>query len=91
MGRVSVQPLDYTTSGFKVEELVSEKFLAELKGNLPNALVAAILVGFTDSKEVVVVSHDRQEGKYVLDRVDIEGNNPTLIKKTLDAVEKVLG
>jgi hypothetical protein len=59
----------------------------EVRKELPTAVPAYIVLGFTNSKEIVTLSHDRdRDGKYKFDRVDVEGSEPTIVAKTKDAL-----
>ena len=91
--RIGVAPLSYGMTGFRVDDLFSKAFIAELKKEMPTSVIAHFCIGFTDSKNVVAVSHERIEGKYVLDRVDIEGDGADAdkrIKCVVEILKKVL-
>ena len=86
---VTVEPLTYGMTGFKVEDLVSQRFLEEIRKEMGNSVIAAIVIGFTDSKELVSISHDRKEGKTLLERVDVEGTEPISVRKAMEALKRV--
>ena len=88
--KITVEPISFGMSGFKVEELFSDDLVAEVKKQLPTSIFAHLCIGFTDSKDMVSISHDRKEGKFILDRVDIEGTNPEFVIRVVDALKKVL-
>jgi hypothetical protein len=91
--RISVQPLSYGMSGFKVDDLFSKGFMAELKKEMPTSVIAHFCITFTDSKNVVAVSHEILEGKILLDRVYVEGDGPDAeqnIKRVVEILKKVL-
>jgi len=91
--RIGVEPLSYGMTGFRVDDLFSKEFIEELKKEMPTSVIAHFCIGFTDSKNLVSVSHDRIEGKYVLDRVDIEGDGADAdrrIKCVVEILKKVL-
>jgi hypothetical protein len=88
--RVREEPLSYATTGFKVEEMVSKEFVTAIRESIPSAVVTAVIIGFTDSKDIVIVGHDRKEGKHILERVTIEGSDMNRIRQTLNTVKKVI-
>ncbi|MCJ7423692.1 hypothetical protein MUP01_05425 [Candidatus Bathyarchaeota archaeon] len=91
--RIGVQPLSYGMTGFRVDDLFSKEFIAELKKEMPTSVIAHFCIGFTDSKNLVAVSHDRIEGKFILDRVDVEGDGVDAeqrIKSVVEILKKVL-
>lgn len=91
--RIGVQPLSYGMTGFRVDDLFSKEFIAELKKQMPTSVIAHFCIGFTDSKNLVGISHDRIEGKFVLDRVDVEGDGADAeqrIKSVVEILKKVL-
>lgn len=91
--RISVEPQSYGMTGFKVEDLFSKEFIAKLKQEMPTSTIAHFCIGFTDSKNIVAVSHDRIEGKFILDRVYVEGEGVDAeqnIKRVVEILKKVL-
>lgn len=88
--KITVEPISFGMTGFKVEDLLLKDFIAELKRELPTSLVAHFCIGFTDSKDIIAISHDRYEGKFKLDRVDIEGSNAELVNRVVEVLKKVL-
>lgn len=91
--RIGVEPLSYGMTGFRVDDLFSKEFIEELKKEMPTSVIAHFCIGFTDSKNIVAVSHDRIEGKFILDRVDVEGNGVDAdkrIKCVVEILKKVL-
>jgi len=88
--RISVEPLSYGMTGFKVEDLFSKDFIVELKKEMPTSIIVHFCIGFVDSKDLVSVSHNRRDGKYVLDRVDVEGPEIGPIKRMIEILRKVL-
>lgn len=88
--KITVEPISFGMSGFKVEELFKDDFVAELKKQLPTSIFAHLCIGFTDSKDMISISHDRKEGKFKLDRVDIEGTKAEFVSRVVDALKKVL-
>ena len=88
--QVAVEPLSFGMTGFKVEDLISKDVIAELRRELPTAITAGLVIGFTDSKEIVAVAHDRREGKYNLERVDVEGTEVKLIEHVVEVLKKVV-
>lgn len=90
--RICVEPLSYGMTGFRVDDLFAKDFITKLKKEMPTSIIIHFCIGFTDSKDVVAVSHDRRDGKYTLDRVDIEGEvaNAEPIKRVVEILKKVL-
>jgi hypothetical protein len=91
--KIGVEPLSYGMTGFRIEDLFSKEFMAKLKEEFPTSLVAHFCIGFADSKNIVAVSYDRIEGKFVLDRVNIEGDGPDTeqnIKRVVGILKRVL-
>ena len=87
---ITVEPLSFGMTGFKVEDLVLKEVLAELRRELPTVVVGGLVIGFTDSKEMVAIAHDRREGKYNLERVDVEGTEVKLIGRVVEVLKKVV-
>ena len=91
--RIGVEPLSYGMTGFRVDDLFSKKFIEELKKEMPTSVIAHFCIGLTDSKNVVAVSHEREEGKILLDRVFVEGDGANAeknIKTVVEILKKVL-
>lgn len=91
--RISVEPLSYGMTGFRVDDLFAKAFMMELKKDMPTSVVAHFCITFTDSKNVVAVSHERLEGKTLLDHVYVEGDGPDAeqnIKRVVEILKKVL-
>lgn len=91
--KISVEPLSYGMSGFKVDDLFSKDFIGELKRQMPTSVIAHFCIGFTDSKNIVAVSHEREEGKILLERVLVEGDGADAeknIKNVVAVLKKVL-
>ena len=88
--KITVEPISFRMSGFKVEDLFPDDLVAEVKKQLPTSIFVHFCIGFTDSKDMVAISHDRKEGKFRLDRVDIEGTNAEFVTRVVDALKKVL-
>lgn len=74
--RIQAKPSSYDLSGFKLEELVSQKFLVELRKEIPAALVAGLVIGFSDDKHVVILSLEREDGKFISETVGLGGEQP---------------
>lgn len=89
--RVSSEPVAYNMKGFTLDELVSPKLLSELKAVFPTAVIGAMAVGFTDSKDQIYIGHERKEGKYLPEIVEIHGDTPDQTAKTVQAVTKAVG
>ena len=88
--QINVEPLSYRMTGFKVEDLFLKEFVAELQRELPNSIIAHFCIGFTDSKDIISISYDRVEGKFNLERVDVEGTDIKLVRPTVEVLKKVL-
>jgi hypothetical protein len=90
---VVVEPLTFALTGFKVDDLVSSKFLEELKKAHPSGAVVAVVIGFTDTKEIVSISHDRDHdsGKFKFERVDVEGTEAKSVADMKEVLLKVFG
>jgi len=90
--RISVEPLSYSMTGFRVDDLFAKDFIEKLKKEMPNSFIVHFCIGFSDSKDVVAISHDRRDGKYVLDRVDVEGDvaNAEPLKRVVEILKKVV-
>ena len=91
--RISVEPSSYGMTGFRVEDLFSKEFMAKLKQEMPTSIIAHFCIGFTDSKNIVAVSHDRIEGKFLLDRVYIEGDGTDAgqnVNRVVEILKKAL-
>jgi len=87
---ITVKPISFGMTGFKIEDLILKDLREELKKELPTSIVIHLGIGFTDSKDVIFISHDRQDGKYKLERVDAEGTNVELISRAVEVLKKVL-
>ena len=85
--KIGVEPLSYGLTGFRVYDLFSKKFIEELKKEMPTSIVAHFCIGFTDSKNMVAVSHDRIEGKFILDRVNVEGDGAEAEQRAKSVIE----
>jgi len=91
--KISVAPLSYGMTGFRIDDLFSKEFIAELKKEMPTSVIAHSCIGFADSKNLIGLSHDRIDGKLMLDRVNIEGDGleaEKRIKTVVEILEKVL-
>jgi len=91
--KIGVEPSSYSLTGFKVEDLFSKKFVAELKKEMPTSIIAHFCIGFSDAKGIVAVSHERIEGKFDLERVYVEGegaNTDHKVKRAVEILKKVL-
>lgn len=91
--KIGIEPLSYGMTGFKVEDLFAKEFITKLKQEMPTSLIAHFCIGFTDSKNIVAVSFDRIEGKFLLDRVYVEGQGIDAeqnIKRVVEILKKVL-
>jgi len=88
--QIIVKPISFGITGFKVEDLFLKDFLGELKKELPTSLIVHFCIGFTDSKDIVAISHDKMDGKFKLDRVDVEGTKAESIKRMVEVLKKVL-
>jgi len=89
--KLAVEPISFGITGIKVEDLFLKDFVAELRKELPNIVIAHFCIGFADSKDLVAVSHDRRDGKYTLERVDVEGTDVKLTGCVLEVLKRVLG
>jgi hypothetical protein len=87
--KITSEPLCMRMRGFTLDRIFSQAFIDELKAHQPNALLGHFVIGYTDSSELVSVSHDRKEGKNILDYVDVEGSDPARIRAVVEALEKV--
>ena len=91
---ISVEPQSYSMTGVKLEDLFSDKFVTELRKEMPTFVIAHFCIGFADSKGIIAVSYDRQEGKFLLDRVYVEGEGAGAgeknVKCVVNIVKKVL-
>ena len=88
--KITVEPLCLTMTGFIVNDIISKEFIAELKKEFPSSIVGHIAIVFTDSKRIIAISHDREEGKTNLKRVNIEGSDPKLISRMAEVLKRVL-
>jgi len=90
--RISVEPLSYGMTGFRIDDLFAKDFIEKLRKEMPTAMIIHFCIGFSDSKDFVAVSHDRRDGKYVLDRVDVEGDveNVEPLKRIVEILKKVV-
>jgi hypothetical protein len=77
---------EFPLKGFTVDDLVSAEFMAALKEVFPSAVVPALVIGFTDSEDVISISHDRMDRRYVAKGVGVQAKNP--VQK--ETVEKLL-
>lgn len=87
---ISVKPLSFGMTGFKVIDLVIKEFQDELIKEFPTSIITNIIIGFSDSKDVVFLSHDRREGKFELERVDIEGSKAEMMSTMVEILKKVM-
>lgn len=88
--QITVEPISFGMTGFKVEDLFLKELVAELKKELPTSLIVHFCIGFTDSKDLVSISHNRHEGKYKVERVDVEDSNAERVNLVVKALKKVL-
>ena len=86
---IEVKPIAFSMVGFKVEDLFIKEFRDILKKELPTSLLLHFCIGFSDSKEIISVTHDRDEDRYELDRVDVEGTTPNNIPQIVEILKKV--
>ena len=88
--RIGVEPLSFGLTGFTVGDLFVKTFKEELKKELPTSLLLHFCIGFPDSRVIISVSHSRREGKYILERVDVEGTDSKMTKQVMEVLKKVL-
>jgi len=91
--RIGVEPVSYGMTGFKIEDLFAKDFIAKLKKEMPTSIIAHFCIGFSDSKNIVAVSHELIEGKFDLERVYVEGEGASAeqkIKCVVEILKKVL-
>lgn len=91
--KISVEPASFGMKGFKIEDLFSKKFVAELKKGMPTSVIAHFCIGFSDAKCIVAVSHELIEGKFDLEHVYVEGegaNADQKVKCVVEIFKKVL-
>ncbi len=88
-GKVTSEPLSIRMRGFTLDKIFSQAFISELKASQPNAVIGHFAIGYSDSSEIVSVSHDRKDGKNILDYVDVEGSDPIRIRGIVEVLEKV--
>jgi len=91
--KVSIKPYAYSMTGVRLDDMTSTKLLSEIRNEFPSAITAYVVIGFTDNKEIVTISHDRDHdtGKFNLERVDLEGSQPELVERMKNALVKVFG
>ena len=90
--KICVEPLSFGMTGFTIEELFSRDFVAQLNKYMPTAILSHFCISFSDSKDMVSVSHDTIEGKTSLDRVYVEGDGKNAeqnIKSMVEVLKKV--
>ena len=88
--QITVEPISFGMRGFKVEDLLLKDFVAELKKELPTSLIIHFCIGFTDSKDIIAISHSRLDGTYKVDRVDAEGTNAEQVSLVVKVLKKVI-
>jgi hypothetical protein len=91
--QIDVKPISYGLTGFKVEDLLAKDFMAKLKKEMPTSIIAHFCIGFSDSKNIVAVSHEMIEGKFDLERVYVEGegaNSEQKVNCVVEILKKVL-
>lgn len=88
--QITVKPLSFGMTGFKVENLFLKDFVAELKREFPTALLVHCAIGFSDSKDIIIIGHDRREGKYNTKRVDVEGSEAKSVGRVVEVLKRVL-
>jgi len=88
--QIKVEPLSFGMTGFKIEDLFLKNFVTELKKELPTSIIAHFCVGFLDSKDIVAISYDRRDEKFVLNRVDVEGTEKKKIESLVEVLKKAL-
>ena len=91
--QISVEPSSFGMTGFKIEDLLAKDFIAKLKKEMPTSIIAHFCIGFSDSKNIVAVSHELIEGKFDLERVYVEGegaNADQKVKCVVEVIKKVL-
>lgn len=89
--KVAVEPAAFCMTGFNIDELVSPKFLAELRKEYPTAVVAAMTVAFTDSPETILVAHQREERRFVPLKVEVHGLQPAQSAKGVEIIKRSIG
>lgn len=90
---IIVEPQSFAMTGFKMEDLFTKDFVEKLKSEMPTSIIAHFCIGFTDSKDIIAISYDRQEGKFLLDKVYVEGEGVSAepkIKSVVETVKKAL-
>lgn len=88
--KINAEPAAFTLTGFTVDELMLPAFVAELRKEFPTAVVPAIVIGFADSEDTILVAHDRKDRKYVAERVEVHGENPKQSATVLEVIKKVI-
>lgn len=91
--RIKVEPVAFGMTGFNIDDLFTNDFVEKLKKEMPTSTVVVLGIGFTDSKDLVIVAHNREEGKYISDRVEINGqgkDSDQKVKCVVEVVKKVL-
>jgi hypothetical protein len=91
--KICIEPQSYAISGLKMDDVFTGKFLEILRKELPTSIIAHFCIGFSDSKDIISVSYDRREGKFILDKVYVEGEGSEAepkIKSVVDTIKKVL-
>lgn len=87
--KISVEPLSYAITGINIEDFFKESFKEALQAELTTSALVGILVGFVDSKDMVMLTYQRKEGKFITDHVEIEGTDGKLTRRVLEAIQKV--
>jgi hypothetical protein len=85
--KISVEPSSFSLTGFKIEDLFSKKFIAELRKEMPTSIIGCVCIGFSDSKTIIQFQHERQDGKLDLEHVNIEGDGAGSEEKVKCAIE----
>jgi len=88
--QLTVEPISFGMRGFKVDDLLLKDFVAELRKELPTSMIVHFCIGFTDSKDIIAISHSRLDGTYMLDRVDAEGTNAEQVARVVKVLKKVI-
>lgn len=87
--KIKVEPLSYAITGINIEDFFKESFKEALQAELSTSLLVAAMVGFVDSKDIVMLTYQRKDGKFITDHVEIEGTDGKITRRVLEAIQKV--
>jgi len=87
---IKVEPLSVRVRGVTLDRLLSKEFVGMLKSLMPSVVAGHLMIGFTDSDQIIAITHERKDKKVLLDHLDVEGDDHELILKVVKAIEEAV-